>query len=803
MNTYIRLYAIYVSRVSKLVRLVILFVLTYSIFAAFLQSVFPYFMLFLLGLFVMFEIFMHFKIVKSRPIRTVKDELKNPFDSWTLPARAAFLGHEMKQILTALLKHKQVQFILEKSGIEQSKVIPTSLVTKDHIASYALEVAKSVSGAYVTTMDIFTAYLLLSEQETKVLFNANLKPEELLQILYWARRVHSDEENPHVTRVHFAGSGLGEGLVTGWTPETQKYTRNFTYSLPREKPSILGREPEFTQLLNGLLKPENNNILLVGDIGSGKENIVSYFAYESYDNGLPGPLSDRQVLELMVGVLIAGVTERGDLEARLEAIIAEVSHARNVILYIPDLQNIMGGASFNLDLSGALMPHLRGGALPIIATMTKGAYKTHLEQSPMREVFTLIDLAEPDTLLATHMLYEKVPEIEKTYHVLVTYQALVAAITYASRYLTDEVLPGSAVKLLADTANNLALSSAQVFDRSGRKLLTEKNIAERLTQETHVPVGTPGNKEKSLLLHLEEELHRRVVGQDAAVHGISEALRRLRSGITTQTRPVSFLFLGPTGVGKTELAKTLAATYFGGEGHMMRFDMSEYSDAGGVKRLLGALPGEGEGRGELTDKIKDNPFSLILLDEFEKADPKIHDLFLQVLDDGRLTDNQGQTVSFMDTIIIATSNAASEFIREKIHSGQAVDKVFQEQLLEYLQTQHLFRPELLNRFDDIVTFTPLSDEDTGRIVRLLLDKEVKKLAEQDIILTYDDTAVSFIMKEGIDVQFGARPLRRYIQDHVEDLLAQKELADEIKRGDTVHVSASPTGEITLSIGHMH
>ena len=802
MYAYVRLYAIYSSLAVKIVRLAVLFVLSYSIFAVFLNRGFPQLPLFLAGLFVMFEIFFHFAIGKSRPAKKIQDTPKNPFDRWTLPARSVFLTRDTRYLLAALVQKKQVRFMLEKSGIERQKIVPVVSVTKDHIAAYAFDVAKSVSGTYVTTMDIFAAYLLLSEQESKLLFTADLKPEELLQILYWARKMHPEEEAPHVTRVQFAGSGLGEGLISGWTPETQKYTRNYTYSMPREKPSILGRETEFTELLNGLLKPENNNILLVGDEGSGKENLVSYFAYASYDNGLPGPLSDKQVWELMVGALIAGVTDRGDLESRLEAIIAEVSHARRVVLYIPDFQNIVGASSFNLDLSGALMPFLKGGVLPVVASMTSGAYKTYMEKNAVKEAFEVVTLSEPDETLAMHMVYEKAASIETTYHVIVTWQAIQSAVRYANRYLSDEVLPGNAVKLLSDTANTVSLSSAGAFDNSGRKLLTAKAIADRLMEQTHVHVGVPEKEEKNLLLHLEDELHKRVIDQDAAVKGVSEALRRHRSGMAPQTKPISFLFLGPTGVGKTETAKALAATYFGGEEHMIRFDMSEYSDADGVRRLLGALPGEGEGRGELTDKVKDNPSSLILLDEFEKADTKIHDLFLQVLDDGRLTDNQGQTVSFLDTIIIATSNAASEFIREKIQGGQTVDKEFQQQLLEYLETQHLFKPELLNRFDDIVTFTPLSNTAAARIVRLILDQEVAKLSEQDITLSYDDGLVNVIVKEGVDVQFGARPLRRFIQDHVEDLLAEKKLADEIKRGDNVLVTVNPAGEIVLSIRHL-
>jgi ATP-dependent Clp protease ATP-binding subunit ClpA len=276
-------------------------------------------------------------------------------------------------------------------------------------------------------------------------------------------------------------------------------------------------------------------------------------------------------------------------------------------------------------------------------------------------------------------------------------------------------------------------------------------------------------------------------------------MRRERSGVESRQKPISFLFLGPTGVGKTETTKALADLYYGGEKNMIRLDMSEYTDEIGIRRLLGAPPGEGNERGELTDKIHEAPASLVLLDEFEKAHPKIHNLFLQVLDDGRLTDNKGVTVSFDNALIIATSNAGSEFIREEVEAGNPLDKKFQAKLLDYLQTNKIFKPELLNRFDGVITFKPLGPSEVKQVVGLLLKKITKDLSLQDITVTFDMAVIEKIAQEGFDPEFGARPLSRYIQDNIEDLIARKKLTGEITRGKKINIGIDGANNINIII----
>ncbi len=796
---YARVHYFYRSGFFRAIRVTVFLLLCAFVFFEVLEGLFPKIPLFLLNLFLMIEIFMDFKIGRTKPSVKVSDAKENDFlSAMTLPALETYVAQSTTEaFIHALMRFENVRFILEKAAIE-GKEIAVQQGTKDAICTYAARLARELHGTYITTMDLFAAYLLLTEDTTKLLFSKELKPQEFVHILYWARVQYPHEEQPVKPLVHFSGEGLGELLVFGWTPETKNYTVDWTYTALEGRPHAIGRSDGYKALLEGLLKGENNNVLLVGDPGVGKESLLTTLIHDSFAGKLPSPLNHKRVLELMLGSLIAGASDRGQLEARVETIIAEISHAGNIILYIPDFQNILGSASFSLNIGDALLPYIKGGRLPIVACVTRGNYKVYVEQNPILEAFTVVVLEVPDKDTAIRMLLEKTEEIERVYGVSISYKSVVAAVEHAHTYLQDAVLPGSAVTLLTDTANTLSLSGARVPTQGKRKVLTAEAILSEVEGKTHVAVGQPNETETELLLHLEEYLHQRVIGQDIAIAAIAEAMRRVRSGLGSNSKPTSFLFLGPTGVGKTETAKALAALYFGGEEKILRFDMSEFVGDEGMRRLLGAAPGEGSERGELTDKMHDHPFSLVLLDEFEKADPRILDLFLQILDDGRLTDNKGKTVSFANAIIIATSNAGSEFIREMLHTGRE-QKDFHAQLLEYLQLQHLFKPELLNRFDAIVTFKPLDDMQVQQVTRLLLSALVATLKEQDITLVASDDVIAHIASRGFDKQFGARPLRRYIQDTIEDAIAKKKLANEIQRGNTVTVSIDATGALQYGV----
>ncbi|MBU4015902.1 ATP-dependent Clp protease ATP-binding subunit [Patescibacteria group bacterium] len=758
--------------------------------------------LFLFNLFLMNEIFFRYKINKAKPGLTIdKNKGKNIFDSFTLPALSLLINEGARSefaLIKKLFKYPQIRCFMQKTNIREKDIVMHPIAAKT-LASSALEVARTFHGKFVTTLDVFIAYLLFNESEDKLLFAKQLKSDDLNNLVYWLRQEYPAEENPRKKRLQFTGGGIGEALIAGWTPETKKYAFNFTCSALKNKALITGREKEFKAILEGLIKAENNNVLLVGDIGSGKENLVKAFAYHSFEGNLGSFLNYRRVLELMVGALTAGASNRNELESRLQTIISEISHAVDVILYIPDFQNLMGASSYDLDISGALLPYLQSGNLPVIATISTGNYKTYLERNPIKEVFNVIELKEPDKNTAIQMVLEKTREIEKKNNCIISYRAIAGAVELAGRFLQDSVLPGNAISLLENVSNKVALSEAPFFEHTRKKVVTEEDVVKHIEDTVHVAIAMPDKKEIDLLLHLEDKLHQRVIGQQEAVTSIAEAMRRARSGLSLSQKPISFLFLGPTGVGKTETTKALADLYYGGEKNMIRLDMSEYTDEIGIRRLLGAPPGEGNERGELTDKIHAAPASLVLLDEFEKAHPKIHNLFLQVLDDGRLTDNKGVTVSFDNALIIATSNAGSEFIREEVGSGAALDKKFHTRLLDYLQTNKIFKPELLNRFDGVITFKPLGQPEVRKVVQLLLNKIIKDLDKQDIKITFDDAIIEKIANEGFDQEFGARPLHRYIQDNIEDLIAKRKLIGEVVRGKNINVGIDGTNNINITV----
>jgi ATP-dependent Clp protease ATP-binding subunit ClpC len=801
MYFYAQCYHYYRTALLRSIRLATFVVFLGLIFFFIHQNLSPKFPLFFFNLFVMIEVFFHYKlstVMPSVPLKKSKKE--HMYDSFTMQAIYGFVNEgTIEGVIRQLTHYPQVILMMQKANISHNELV-FSNIDSTILAQSAYETAQAFKGTYVTTLDVFIAYLFLIEKETKLLFAKQLKTADIANIMYWVRMEMLEEEHPKKWRVHFGGEGIGDQLVSGWTPETKKYTAQFTNYALRTQPLIDGREKEFKMLLEGLTKIENNNILVVGDIGSGKENMVKALAYHSYEGNLGSYLNHKRVLQLLVGSLTAGAGNRSELEGRLQEIIAEISHARDVFLYIPDFQNILGATSYGLDLSGALLPYLKDGAMPMIATMSTGNYKTYMEKNPLREVFTVILLTEPEHDSVVQMVLSEAAKIEKKYKVILSYRSVISAVELAGRFFQDEVLPGSAVSLL-ETVSNAVMQDKKrkSYEKTHRIMIMEEDVVKKVEEMSHVSIALPTGDEIQLLLHLETRLHERVIAQDEAVIAISEAMRRVRSGMTTSERPVSFLFLGPTGVGKTETAKSLADFYYGGEKNMIRLDMSEYTDENGLKRLLGASPGEGNERGELTDKMHDHPASLVLLDEFEKANPKIHNLFLQVLDDGRLTDNKGVTVSFRNAIIIATSNAGSEFIREEIQKGAKIDKNFHHKLLEFLQTKGIFKPELLNRFDDVVIFKPLGDNQIIAVTKLLLNQLKSTMAVQDVTLSFDDAVVAKIAQEGFDKDFGARPLRRYIQDTIEDIIAQKRLTKEIDRGKVVSFTLDGTGALQVSI----
>ncbi len=772
---------IYNSLVFLFIKIILFFIflgwLIYSI-AYGLNIAVP---LFVLSLALIIHIFIKFELEEIFPSKSIRENPENLLDCFTKEALISVLFKKnTKSIISYLLNSKGGRFYLEKCAIDKNSFEIVEF-TKEELFNKAFQIASSQSGKYITSSDLLTSYFLITENQTKLLFANKLKEDDILNINHWAR-ISFKEEEIKKRRVRFIGIGIGETLVWGWTPETKNYTKDITFSNIRKRSYIEGREDQYGVMLEALQKNSDNNVLLVGNIGVGKTTLVENFIFDSYESNLNKKLNHRRFLEISVGSLVAGTQNREELEVRLQAIIEEVKHSGNIILFIPEFQNLLGSSSYGVNLSGAILPYLKDGKMPIIATMTNGEYKNYFEKNSLREVFEIIKLEEPDSNEALKMILQKSEDIEEKYKIKLSYKSIRTAIFYADKFDLAASLPGTAVELLEETANSIRLSNRK------NKIVLEEDVLSKVRDRSHIPVGSPTQEEKSLLLNLEKEMHRFVIGQDQAIKSISQAIRRIRVGLTRE-KPISFLFLGPTGVGKTETAKSISKIYFGGEEKIVRVDMSEYGSPDSVGRFLE------NSSGSFLDQVLNHQFCLILLDEFEKANEKIIDLFLQVLDDGRMTDSSGRTISFTNAIIIATSNAGSELIRESLRSNSSLSN---QVLLDFLQKNALFKPELLNRFDDIVIFNPLSSSQISEITNLMLQKLISKLKEQDIALNFSPSAIEVISKGGFDEEFGARPLARFIQDKVEDEIAKKMLSGEIVRGDSINISVDQNSTLIFT-----
>ncbi|MDP3729893.1 MAG: ATP-dependent Clp protease ATP-binding subunit [bacterium] len=538
---------------------------------------------------------------------------------------------------------------------------------------------------------------------------------------------------------------------------------------------LIGHEEEYRRMVDVLGRQARPNVLLVGDPGSGKDTIVSHLAFKIIKDDVPPELFDKRLVMLQIGSLIAGA-EQSELQKRLHGIVNEIVQAGNIILYIPDTHNLAktsGKAAINaIDI---LLPVMSSSAFSVIGATYPQEYKQSIEpHGDFAKIFEIIRVEEISVEQATRLLIYDSIILERQFRIVVTLAAIKQSVLLASKYFRDKLLPSSAEDLLKES-----LSEARSRED---KVLNGDDVVDVAQRRVNIPLRHAEDKEATQLLNLEATIHQRLVDQQEAVKAVSQALREYRSGLSRKGGPIaSFLFIGPTGVGKTELSKILASVQFGSEEAMIRFDMSEYQDVKSIYRFIGSP--DGTTSGNLTESVLKNPYSLILLDEFEKAHPDILNIFLQVFDDGRLTDNTGRVVDFQNTIIIATSNAHSEFIKSSLELGKAMSEV--SEVLKKKLSDH-FRPELINRFSGIIVFKNLSHEDTIAIARLLiagLVKDVKKSHGIELVVT--DEAIEKIAALGYDPVFGARPLRGVISDKVRSALAEKILKQELARGDTI------------------
>lgn len=599
---------------------------------------------------------------------------------------------------------------------------------------------------------------------------------------------------------------------------------------------VIGRDKEIQRMIQILNRRSKNNPCLIGEPGVGKTAIAQGLALKIASGNVPAKLLNKEVYLLDMTSIIAGTQFRGQFEARMKAIINECKDAGNIILVIDEIHNIIGAgdAEHSMNAANILKPSLTNGEIQLIGTTTLKEYRKYIEKdTALERRFQPIIVEEPNVEDTIEILQGIKQYYEDYHHVKISNDIINKTVVMSEKYIHDRFLPDKAIDILDEACSKINLNDKDLYDlevlnnklkevqeqkeeaaqadstedyqkaaelktqecslldqidtlkqRMKPKELTVQDIANVIENWTKIPVNKITEEETKKLLNLEENLHKRIIGQDEAVEAVSRAIRRNRAGLKSTKRPPSFIFVGPTGVGKTELAKALSYEMFGNEKSIIRFDMSEYMESNSTAKLIGAPPGYVgyDDAGQLTERVKRNPYSIILLDEIEKAHADVFNILLQVLDDGRLTDSQGNTVSFENTIIIMTSNAGSNLNTNSIGFGNNAE-ASKNKMISALKD--LFRPEFLNRVDEIVAFEPLTKEQLLEIVNLMIADTQKVLNDRNIGLILTDEAKNYLLEKGTDLKYGARPLRRAIQRYVEDELSDMILREELQNGKKV------------------
>ncbi len=684
---------------------------------------------------------------------------------------------------------KKARVLLERNGSDKKTSSLVVLATITTLAFGAYESAMASNERFVDTRNLFAALVAASDlpremQELLESFGITARDVQAAAIFGRWRRL--------LGRVRFLPESMGgfasaarylrhRVMNRAWTarptPTLDRYTTDLT-DLARQKQTglLIGHSQEVESLLHVLSRDGKPNALLVGEAGVGKETIIAHLAFRMIKDEVPSVLFDKRLVSLELNALIADAPPEV-LSGRLKAIAEEIVRAGNVVLYIPDMHQLFRTNQKALNVMELLFPVIKAASIPVVGDTYPREFKEFIApHSDFLEQFEVVRIGEISEDDAVRVLIYAGLLLEREYKVFISFLAIRQAVSLAHRYFHDRLLPGSALDLLKQ-----ALAHAR---DEKKKVLKADDVIAIAEHMSRVPIQRAGVVEAEKLLSLESVIHERLVGQDEAVKAVAQALREYRSGISRKGGPIaSFLFVGPTGVGKTQLAKLLAKVQFGSEDAMKRFDMSEYQEKASIERFIGSP--DGKNSGALTDAIFQDPYSLVLLDEFEKANPDIMNLFLQVFDDGRLTDSAGRMVDFTNTIIIATSNAHSEFIKAEIETGKS-QQVIEEELKKKLTDY--FKPELLNRLSAIIMFRNLTEEETYAIVTLLVRELADSLREGNgFSLECDDAALRELARLGYDPVFGARPLRQVISDRIKSVLAEKILRREVRRGDTVMV----------------
>lgn len=712
---------------------------------------------------------------------------------------------EPDQIMVALLYDGEVFKLISQFSANPSKIVqeiqskevegnftgePTLSQASQKIFDDAYAMVKARGVEFISPEDLLLS-LFSQASSSEVLQAQGLKKQDIEQTL---------------SKSTVYSKGTKSSLETFGVDLTEQARKG-------ELDPVAGRDTEIERAIHILLRRTKNNPILIGEAGVGKTAIVEGLAQKIVSGSAPKDLLNKKIIQLDLSSLVAGASHRGEFEERLRNVIKETqASSGTVILFIDEIHSLIGAGDTEgaLDASNIIKPFLARGQLQIIGTTTTVEYRKYFEKDKAFERrFQPILVNEPDEKTAVEMLKVLKPKYEKFHNVVFSEESLEASVKLSKRYVGERYLPDKAVDLLDEAAAEVRLQVTAGKRTSNN--VTDEDIQKVVSGWTGIPITKLTENESEKLLHLEETIHKRLIDQEVAVKAVSEAVRRGRIGLSSMNRPIaSFIFLGPTGVGKTELAKTLAEILFGKEEAMVRLDMSEYMEKHEVAKLIGAPPGYVgyEEGGQLTEAVRRKPYSIVLLDEIEKAHPDVFNILLQLLEDGRLTDNKGNTISFKNTIIIATSNIGSALIQQELedvkNAGSSKDgkkpavdpkKKFADlSKLVIGELRKFFKPELLNRFDEVVIFEPLSQKDMAQVASLGINSTRKLLAAQGFDLSLSEGALDRLAREGYDPVYGARPLRRLIQSAIENPIAILIINKTFVKGDKILVDFNPQTE---------
>ncbi len=697
-----------------------------------------------------------------------------------------------KDMVLAILKSKDMIFVLIRIGVGPQNIeqMMAGYAGQTGILEYlerAVEIALSETHHQIEIGDVFVALCEKDSFFKEMIMNLKLDTKDIANLVYWRTNIVRETIksksffNPDKFRLN---GGIGKDWAFGYTPLLKQYASDITNSIKSHglNLEIYGKAQTIKQIEEAMLHQSGGNVLVVGEPGIGKKTTVLAFAKNVYEGKTNGALAFFHIVQIDLDTLLSG---QGDFVAKISGLFNEIAMAGNIIVFIDNIQNILSaGAEGKVNATEVLLPYLSSSNIKIIGTCDMASYNQYIMMNTaINQRFTRVTIEEPLIDDMVRILEDIAPRIESNTGSIVSYVAIKTAIDAADRYIMNQPNPQKTIALIDG-------ASAKASSERGSTIILPKDILTYVTEKYDVPSSEVGDSEKEKLLHLDEMMHKFVIGQNQAIDAIADALRRTRAGVTDTKKPIgSFLFLGPTGVGKTETAKALARSYFGAEDRMIRFDMSEYQNKEDIYRFLGSnLHGEMT-QGTLTTAVREHPFSLLLFDEIEKANRDILDLFLQILDEGFMTDGSGRKVSFTNTIIIATSNAGANLIRDSIKSGQEYEKT-KKDLLDYLQTNNIYRPEFLNRFTSVIAFSPISPSEIRQIAGLMIQKlKATILKNRQVTLEIEPAAVEILAQLGYDPQMGARPMARIIQDKVENFLAKKILSGELQQGSSITVTA--------------